>query len=124
MLRDHTLLNPTRNSRKSNKSMPCRRGQHDTRTEKSPDRSSNLTDDRNSSDDGSNGLGPDTTAKSMEQTAPPGHAVRPNRRSTRLSAPREGEKEEARGPQAGKEEEQEEHNSQHRVQGKARPRRR
>jgi len=38
MLRDHTLLNPTRNSRKSNKSKPCRRDQHDTRTEKSPDR--------------------------------------------------------------------------------------
>ncbi len=34
--------------------------------------------------------------------------------------PREGEKEEGRGLQAGKEEEQEKHDSQHRVQGKAR----
>ena len=88
MLRDHTLLNPTRNSRKRNKSMPCRRDQHDTRTERSPDRSSNLTGDRNSSDDGSNGPGPDRKAKCMdvERTAPPGHAVRPNRRSARLGA--------------------------------------
>jgi len=37
---------------------------------------------------------------------------------------REGEKEEARGLQAGKEEEQEKHDSQHRVQGKAGPGRR
>ena len=84
MLRDHSLLKPARNSRKSNKSKPCRRDQHAARTEKLPDRSFNLTDDRKSSDDGSDGLDPDTTAKGMdvEQTAPPGHAVRPNRRST------------------------------------------
>jgi len=109
MLRDHSLLNPARNSRESNKSKPCRRDQHDTRTEKLPDGSSNLTDDRNSSDDGPDGLGPDTTAKDMDvaQTASPGRAIRSNRRSTRLSAlrsmPREAEKEEARGRQAGKE---------------------
>jgi len=88
MLKDHSLLNPARNSRKSNKSKPCRRDQHDTRTEKLPDRSSNLKDDRNSSDDGPYGLVPDTAAKNMDvaQTASPGHAIRPNRRSTRLSA--------------------------------------
>ena len=88
MLRDLSLLKPARNSRKSNNSKPCRRDRHDTRTEKLPDRSFNLTDDRNSSDDGSDDLGPDATAKGMdvEQNSPPGQAVGPNRRSTRLSA--------------------------------------
>ena len=39
MLRDHSLLNPTRNSRKSNRSKPCRRDGHDAKTGKSPERS-------------------------------------------------------------------------------------
>ena len=83
MLRDRSLLNPARNSRNSSKSKPCRRDQHDTRTEKLPDTSSHLTDDRNSSHDGPDGLGPDTTVKDMdvEQSASSGHAIRPNRRS-------------------------------------------
>jgi len=88
MLRDHSMLIPARNSRKSNKSKPCRRDRHNTTTEKLADGSSNLIGDRNSSDDGLDGVGPDAIAKGMEmeQTAPPGLAVRPNRRSTRLSA--------------------------------------
>ena len=49
MLRDHSLLNRTRNSRKSNNGKPCRRDGHDSRTEKSPERSSNVADDRISS---------------------------------------------------------------------------
>ena len=49
---------------------------------------SNLTDIRNSSDDGPDSLDPNTTATDMdvEQTVSPGHAITPNRRSTRLSA--------------------------------------
>ncbi len=90
MLRDHSLLSPARSSsRKSNKSQPYRRDQHDARTEKLTDRSPNLTDDRTSSDDGPGGLGPDTTAKDMdvEQTASPDYAIRPNRRrASTLSA--------------------------------------
>ncbi|DBB13153.1 TPA: hypothetical protein ACH3X3_004907 [Trebouxia sp. C0006] len=110
MLRDHSLL-PTRNSRKSNKSKPCRQDEHDTRTGKPPERPSNLTDDRVSSDDGPDSPDPNTAAKTMdvEQIVSPGRAVTINRRSMS----REGEKEEARDPQAGKEEEQKEHDSQH-----------
>ncbi len=105
MLRDHSLLNPARNSRKSNKSKPCRRDGHDTSMGKPPERSSNLTDDRISSDDGPDSLGTNTAAKDMdaEQTLSPGHATTLNRRST---MPREGEEEEARDPQAGQKEEQ------------------
>jgi len=88
MLRDHSSLNPSRNSRKSNKSKPCRRDGHDTRTGKSPERFSDLTHDRASSDDEQDSLGPNTSAKDMdaEQTISPGRSVTLNRRSTRLSA--------------------------------------
>ena len=48
MLREHSA--PARKSRKSSKDKPCRQDGHDTRTEKSPERSSNLTDDLISSD--------------------------------------------------------------------------
>lgn len=57
MLRDPSTTNPARNSRKSSKSNPCRRDRHDTVMEKLPDRSSNFTDDRNSSDDRFDGVG-------------------------------------------------------------------
>ena len=116
MLGEHSMLNPAPNSRKKNKSKPCRRDGHDTRTEKSPESSSNLTDDRISSDDGPDSLGPTTSAEDMdaEQPVSPGRAITVNRRSTRLSVLREGENGEARDPQAGKEEEQK---TQDRVQG-------
>ena len=54
----------------------------------SPERSSNLTDDRISSDDGPDSLHPNTSAKDMdaEQAVSPGHSSTLNRRSTRLSA--------------------------------------
>ena len=85
ILRDESLLNPARNSRKSNTRKPCRRDGHDTKTGKSPERSSNLTDDRVSSDDGPDSSDPKTSAKGMdaEQIVSP---VTLNRRSTRLSS--------------------------------------
>ncbi|DBB17572.1 TPA: hypothetical protein ACH3X3_002627 [Trebouxia sp. C0006] len=88
MLREHSMLQPAGNSRKSNKNKPCRRDGHDTRTEKSPERSSNFTDDRTSADDGPDSSDPDTSAKDMdtEQTVSPGRGITLNRRSTRLSA--------------------------------------
>ncbi len=88
MLREQSLLNPARNSRKSNKNKPCRREGHDTRTEKSPERLSNLTGDRVSSDDRQDRSDPNTSAKGMdaEQTVLPGRCITINRRSTRLSA--------------------------------------
>ncbi len=90
MLREHSVLHPARNSRKSNKNKPCRRDGHDTRTEKSPERSPNPTDDRLSSDDGPDGSDPDTSARGMgvEQTVSPGRCTTLNRRSTRLNAVR------------------------------------
>ena len=83
MLREHSMLHPARNSRKSNKNKPCRRDGHDTRTEKSPERSPNPTDDRLSSDDGPDSSGPDTSARGMdvEQTVSPGRCNTLNRRS-------------------------------------------
>jgi len=103
MLREHSMLHPARNSRKSNKNKPCRRDGHDTRTETSPETSPNPTDDRLSSDDGPDSSDPDTSARGMdvEQTVSPGRCITLNRRSTRLSMARE--KEEARDPHAGKE---------------------
>ena len=85
---DQSMLNSTRNSRKSNKNKPCRREGHDTRTEKSPERSFNLTDDRISSDDRQDKSESITSAKGMdaEQTVPPGRCTALNRRSARLSA--------------------------------------
>ena len=90
MLREHSMLHPAGNSRKSNKNKPCRRDGHDTRTEKSPERSPNPTDDRLSSDDGPDGSDPDTSARGMsvEQTVSPGRCTTLNRRSTRLNAVR------------------------------------
>ena len=87
MLREHSMLHPARNSRKSNKNKPCRRDGHDTRTEKSPERSPNPTDDRLSSDDGPDSSDPDTSARAMdvEHTVSPGRCITLNRRSTRLS---------------------------------------
>ncbi len=86
MLREHSMLHPARNSRKSNKNKPCRRDGHDTRTEKSPERSPNPTDHRLSSDDGPVRSDPETPAKDMdvEQTVSPGRCTTLNRRSTRL----------------------------------------
>ena len=88
MLREHSMLHPTRSSRKSNKHKPCRRDGHDTRTEKSPERSPNPTNDRLSSDDGPDSSDPDTSARGMdvEQTVSPGRCTTLNRRSARLSA--------------------------------------
>jgi len=88
MLRDHALLSPARNGRKSNKSKPCRRDGHDTKTGKSPERSSNLTEDRTGSNDGPDSSDPNTSAKDMdvEHTTSPGRCITLNRRSTRLSA--------------------------------------
>ena len=93
MLREHSLLNTIRKSRKSNKSKPCRREEHDARTGTSPESSSNLADDQKSSDDGPDSPDPNTAWKDVdaEQTASPvraspGRAVTVNRRSTRLSA--------------------------------------
>ena len=63
MLREHSMLNPARNNRKSNKNKPCRREGHHIRTEKSLERSSNLTDDRISSDDGPDNLGPNISQR-------------------------------------------------------------
>jgi len=123
MLREHSMLHPARNSRKSNKNKPCRQDGHDTRTTKPPERSSNFTDDRSSADDGPDSSDPDTSAKDMdtEQTVSPGRCITLNRRSTRLSALQPREEEEVRDTHARKEEEQKKHGRQHRVQGKARP---
>ena len=46
-----------------------RRDQHDTRTEKSPERSSNLTEDRNNFDDGPSSLGPNTKNEAKRAAA-------------------------------------------------------
>ena len=81
MLREHSMLNPACDSRKSNKNKPCRREGHDTRTEKSPERSSNPTDDRISSNDRQDSSDSNTSAKGMdaEQTVPPGRCITLNR---------------------------------------------
>ena len=86
MLRDHTLLNPTRNNRRSNMSKPCRREQHDTRTEMTPGRSFNSTEDRDSFEDEPDGLGlnPKVTEMEVERTSLPGYLRRPNSRTTKL----------------------------------------
>ena len=88
MLREHSMLNPARNSRKSNKNKPCRRGGHDTRTEKSLERLSNLTDDRSSYDDRQDSSDRNTSVKGMdaERLVPPVRCITLNRRSTRLNA--------------------------------------
>ena len=95
MLRDHALLNSTRNNRKNNMSKPCRREQHDTRTEKSPGRSFNPTEDRDSSEDEPDGLGlnPTVTEMEVERTSLPGYSRRPNSRTTKLRSMQERERE-------------------------------
>ncbi len=104
MLREHSMLNPARNSRKSNKNKPCRREGQDTRTEKSPERSSNLTDDRVSSDDRQDRSDPNTSAKGMdaEQIVPPGRCItlQQTKYEAKRTAAMPREKEEARDPQA------------------------
>ena len=88
MLRNQSLLNPARNRRKSNMSKPCRRDGHDTKTGKSPKRSTHVTGDRISCDDGPDSPDPNTLIIDMdaEQTVSPGRCITFNRRSTRLSA--------------------------------------
>ncbi len=56
-------------------------------TEKSPGRSFNPTEDRDSSDDGPDGLGlnPTVTELEVERTSLPDYSRRPNNRTTRLS---------------------------------------
>ncbi len=86
MLRDHSVLNLTQQKR--NKSKPCRRDGHDTRTGKSPERSSSLTSDQISSDNGPDSLHCNTSAKDMDarQAVSPGHASILDRRTARLRA--------------------------------------